>query len=236
VFSYEPGASYAKKQIHCRQLLSVIKRHSFVTNRGIASYFAAFPGLREDLAALPAEGHWIDSGGGEGTAISDYYKSISPHVSDPTQRPKTTLITYKIKRGRKPSPSVVLKGRYFDEIADSEIASADTITDLYGIFSYSQNKDVTLKRLLDKLQPGGSLYLYISDYKLIVRRNDGSECRISEWMRSIFRENITIEDIGNGTSIRIRKPIGESPKIPRLELLDTSSGSPPAQIYLELSP
>ena len=83
----------------------------------------------------------------------------------PQDRGRITGVTYKMERE---APKIeglrLLSGRFFEEIPNQEISSADIITDLYGVMSYSPRVDKVLSKYHSILKKGGRAYIFIGDY------------------------------------------------------------------------
>lgn len=202
----------------------------------------------------------MDLGGGKGMAMSQLPGMPLGEYRAATREsdlPKMTLVTYKTNLGPEDfsKNTKVLQGKYFDEIPDSEFEKADLITDMYGIFSYSHQKDEVLRRIIPKLKSDGEWMIYYgAQSECTILKKNGEKQKLFEWLKSI--PGIEVESISgyswyqvSPASIIIRrkktpslqgladKVLGrqEDIKIPRLELIEVNGVSmPPIQHYREI--
>ncbi len=87
------------------------------------------------------------------------------NLKDGSQKPRVTGISFVMEREPPKHEKLQIKtDRFFEDIPLEELGSAELISDLYGVMSYSPRLDEVLRRYHQILKPGGLAYVHIGDY------------------------------------------------------------------------
>lgn len=87
------------------------------------------------------------------------------NFKEEVEKPRVTGISFVMEREPPRHEKIQIKtGRFFEDIPIEELGSADLISDLYGVMSYSPRVDEVLRRYHQILKPGGRAYVHIGDY------------------------------------------------------------------------
>lgn len=180
----------------------IIEGHYFRTDRTLAEYVGTFgTAFQQDLQKLGPNGHWLDSGAGEGAALAQFGDSR-------TASPKLTGVTYKSAFVGNHKVRI-LNGRYLEEIALDEIGLTDLITDFYGVMAYTKAPDVVLKQYLDLLKPGGVIYLFQGHFDEMRRQKvtiaTGKTLPLAEWIRRIPDLHVELVSPDDSQLMSLRK-------------------------------
>ncbi len=168
-------------------------------------------------------------------------------------KPQVTGVTYFSERD---VPSFegklrYFRGRYFEEIPPTELGQADLISDFYGAFAYSPRLDHVIIQYLSILKESGSAYIFIDEglpQKSIdpstswtkVVTLSGRELPLLDWISKIssIESQILYDSVTKPNRIpitlRLRRKKGVVPRIPKLELIRSTNGSPPIRIFREI--
>jgi len=219
---------------------SVIRPLGYYANRLGVEFLRELEGLRGDS-------HWIDGGSGEGVAIEQYHQlGSNPEAARfggdeaaqimerigrtiPEQRARTTGISFHMSRpGRRDYGGRLrfLTGRLMEDIPGADIGCADLISDVYGVFAYSNRLDIAMAKYLAALKPGGNLYIFDPQLDRTSLANDVS---VLDWLGRI--RGMRLERTPGGLKIT-RTP--ETVSIPRLKLVSEDAQNPPVRIFREL--
>lgn len=198
----------------------------------------------KELATLGRKATWIDMGAGFGRAQIEYAQSrlgratlfqslfqgkartIAVGYTDPTE----ILARWPMLRGLGVPPGSFkrLTGRYLEEIADAELGKADLITDVYGIFAYTEDLSGTLARYLNLLKRDGSIYVHSVEPRTTIRSADGnSQYSMIRWLYNIKGLEIEVLPL----SFRIRKT-QDHVEVPKLKLIDGMADRPARRIFV----
>jgi len=181
------------------------------------------------------------------------------------QKPRVTGVTFVMERNPPAQPKLnFYTGRFFEEIAESELGSAALISDFYGVVSYSPNLSQVIQRYHQILKTGGKAYILVGDFverpqvgavgwdaplaNSRVKKANGTEVSLLDWLKSLKGFSASVEaremaprySVGSTTGgIRryslILEKTQESLEIPHLRLMDSDLGKPPVRIFEELS-
>ncbi len=211
----------------------------------------------KDLGKLGKNSHWIDGGSGEGVAIEHYhqlgkngqalaftggeskqiFEAIGKTKAD--QRAYVTGITYHMVRNVRPTYDNRLRhlvGRLMEDIPNKEIGRADLISDLYGVFAYSNRLDQAMAKYLTALKSNGKMYIFWgARMNETTMRVGGRNVPVLDWLRTI--PGITVEGGGPGAGagvIKITKT-GDPIRIPRLEFVSETNQSPPVRRFNQIA-
>jgi len=97
----------------------------------------------------------------------DKIREIGKRLSSrsPSDRPQVTAVTFAMERSDPLISGLQIKtGRFFEDIPTGEFKSADIITDLFGVASYSPKVDEVFRRYHEILKTGGKAFIYIGDF------------------------------------------------------------------------
>ncbi len=244
--------TYANTQI-CQQIYSaklseidqrasgnVLKFQDNFTHEGhINRYRKVFPWLQSsiDRVAQLKQGHWIDSGGGNGQALQFV---LSEH-------PTMTSSLISLQTSASPGPRLkIYQGRYIEQIPHQEFAPADLITDVMGPMAYSSRPDLVLTKYFDVLKTDGEILLYLGTFEEIYGRQNliitenGKVISLLEWIGQIQGINVEVFSVINKgeffdyeiLSVRITKTASEI-IVPTLKLVTIKEGAPPKMIFQE---
>ena len=128
-----------------------------------------------------------------------------------------------------------LKGRFFEEISDSELirkyGPVDLIMDMYGVFSYSTSPSEVLQKYVNVMADDGEAHIFVgrtySDSNLnksLVMLKEGRQISLVQWVKSI--KGLDVEVVAsdlfyNGpTQVMIIKKKKKSVLIPQIQLVD----------------
>jgi hypothetical protein len=209
-----------------------IAKGNYNRQRGLAAYVIAFEkSFTGDLKNLGPNDLILDAGGGKGFAGESY-------VNENPNGAKVIVVSYEAP----PSDLVErrlaiadrfthLHGSYFETIPEEKLGEPKVITDLMGVFTYTDRPDQILKEYLHLLAPGGSIYIDTAD------ADDnpstvGNQTLIS-WLSEC--KNLKI-DRKNSGSVRISIEDENQPVvIPELKLVSPGSNMvPPERKFAQL--
>lgn len=187
----------------------VVDRSLLVYRQGLCT------GFRRTLAALGPDDRWLDIGAGEGQAVLDYASARLDSVLYDTgeehpDKAKVVALSVEDRRTRRwrEVESAVgtrklqyLAGRRLREYGPGELGKFKLITDVVGGFSYSVDLSRFVEQVLDLLEVRGSFFTLLGDvqsehgvhqpyygdagFSNEIRRPDGAEVRMCEWLKSI---------------------------------------------------
>lgn len=215
----------------------------FTRSRGLQSYTKAlgepFAKKIEELNTL--EHHWIDSGAGDGVAVWEFLnnlnsKSLTSIVSLETNLTSTDRLN-------------VFKGRFLEEIPNSEFKKADLITDVFGPLAYSGQPDLILKKYLNILKDNGEIHVFLGVRNEIYGKSnmvitaDGKYLNFADWIVQIpgLKVKLFIEQRDDEGVIveKWNMIITKNPQtilnVPKLELVNLQDGAPPKMLFREVS-
>lgn len=212
-------------------------------------------GFASDLAKLGDKGHWIDGGSGEGVAIEHYFqvgganKKAAMYAGSDVARDSMTKIgalkqekrayvtgiTYHMLRTERPTYGNRLRhlsGRLMEDIPQKELGRADLISDVYGVYAYTNRFDKALAMYLTALKKDGSLYVFhdIRMYKTTIQVGE-KEVPLFDWLGGI--KGMRVERTNEGLSIRITKT-GGNIEIPRLQFVSEDNQAPPIRVFRQI--
>lgn len=193
-----------------------------------------------------AEKHWLDSGGGNGKATSQFLSGNS------NKNFHVTLVSYRTNKTTKKRYKVI-KGEYFEKV--DELEPADILSDSYGTMAYTKTPHIVLDKYLSTLKKDGLILLnlgaavsnnvigfeYISynavfGLKNKVIKKNGEAVSLFEWIRTIpglkvrLFENEKYKIFFATIEIEDRNLI----QIPNLELVHIGNkDTPPFMIFTE---
>lgn len=224
---------------------SIMRPLGYYANR-LSNDFAA------DLAKLGPEGHWIDGGSAEGVAVEHYYQlgknAVATQYASPAaeksfqriaetkqeSRAYVTGITYHMLRTNRPTYGDRLRhlsGRLMEDIPAAEIGRADLISDVYGVYAYSNRFDQALAAYLRALKRNGKIYVFHDSrmYETTIRVGD-RVVPIYDWLNGI--RGLRVERLGAMT-VRITKTGGDI-EIPRLRFISENEQAPPVRVFQQV--
>jgi SAM-dependent methyltransferase len=203
----------------------------------------------KELQKLNGKSHWIDGGSGEGVAIEHYHQlgknaNASSYTGGeakaaldaigktaPGDRAFVTGITYHMVRNVRPHYNNRLRhlvGRLMEDIPNKEIGRADLISDVYGVFAYTNRLDQAMAKYLTALKPNGSLYIHwgarMNETKITEKGK--ADVAVLDWLKSI--PGIRVEE--KGIAIRITKT-GQPITIPTLAFVSETNQAPPVRVF-----
>lgn len=214
----------------------------FTRSRGLNSYYSALGDqFKAQIEKISTQGgHWIDSGGGDGVAVRQF-------ISQAVAKATASIVT--LESSAQPQERLsIYKGRFLEEIPNSEFQKAKLITDVFGPLAYSGAPDLILKKYFDLLDSKGEIYIFLgSQYENYGKRNrvvtaDGRYLTFSEWIQSIpgIKSELKIDRFeDDGTifekwSMKLTKDSKAGAlSIPKLELVDLKEGAPPEMFFKE---
>ena len=209
------------------------------------------------IQGLTGNDMWIDVGTGSGYVLEDSILGLHEDGRDINGIPHTLGITYeptlsdieqittvqrpngtsvKNYRTRVPeelsSKHRMWSHRLLQDIPNEELPKAKLITDFYGAFSYSADPASEINKYINVIDKDGTIGIVYSNSEVVKLKDESVS--FHEWLKSIFKDQISIE---HGTSwirspgspvadeegyieagyILIRNPSGNSIELPSLE-------------------
>lgn len=166
-------------------------------------------------------------------------------------RPRVTAISYReesrVGDRLPPSRFRYLNQRLFQDIPLAEIGKADVITDVYGVFAYSEDISNVIARYGALLKPGGKAYILIGfdnlmkrDFRFVdqIEMINGKKVSLLKWLQRRV-EGIEVQEARGSTSnysTLVLKKKGEGPvRVPELKLVEVlpHPDPPPIRRYRE---
>jgi hypothetical protein len=203
-----------------------VAKNDFITNRSLFDYIHDLhPDFKTVLSRLSSDSHWIDMGAGKAKAQIEFLKSIR----NPLNRPYVTAVAYKIDRWwGLPTFNGKLEVHEgpFEFQPTEQWRSADLITDVMGIFSYTTDLTTTLQKTFDLLKIQGELYISTSSY--------GSKFKVQGQILTLEAFLATISGLkveGKWGAIKVIKEQKDI-LIPQMELQRFTDDSPPLRLFL----
>jgi SAM-dependent methyltransferase len=220
-----------------------LKGQQFEINRSLDSYLETFskrdrhaPQLEKSLQQLKPGQVWLDGGAGNAIALRQYLQEgglarvigvgyeapLDPGYSKFIRTPEAGKFTYH-------------SGRLFEQIPNQELGRVDLITDLVGIASYTKSLDVTLKKYLELLKPGGEAYIQLSETRTRLINKRGQPVSLVDYLQGI--QGAEIDKMGEGI-FRLRKKT-DRVRVPALSIRPEKYDErtvPPLREFLVASP
>ena len=257
-----------------------VKENIFYTNRGFSDYKRFLgPSFISKLRSLKRDSHWIDLGAGNARAMREYFSSVWQGLW--AEKPKMTAVVVekpldlsrlelaaflsRIETTGNGGRFKYMSGRFLGDYHPGEIEPADVVTDVYGAISYSPDLSGSVEQAGGMLKPGGQLFTIIQTRletigsregnvrNVIIRRPDGSEVDIADWLRQIQGLKLevskektrayktqfpgrppeawaptTIESVRTLVLTRTSEPL----RVPKLRLVGITADSPPRRTYV----
>jgi SAM-dependent methyltransferase len=166
---------------------------SYVTNRGLSNYAEVLPtGFCDTLGRLGSSDRWLDIGAGEGKAILDYYAPQGDAAPEKCggSGPRARAVAISIEDRRtdkwKEQASSLghdrvryLSGKRLSQYSLEELGKFQTITDVYGGFTYTENLSRFVEKVLSLLEIGGVFYTVLP----AVHLEDGTD-KLGTWYKT----------------------------------------------------
>lgn len=259
VYVLVTGSKAAAQNLTCEGLFSetefgehgmkrVLKINSFKRERAIYDYQLAFPELIDwlrDAAAKLLPGrfvHWLDLGAGNAVAQREFLKFFLERDSFPFRatavgfaKPDDAEFQFEqIQIGAEHDKEMLhyLSGRLFENIPAEEIGMADVITDFYGVISYTNKLDVSLRHALRLLKPGGVFAFLTNEARGGLRIDRENEPLRKYLSRIKGVELVASRKSLDGESIFVlRRLPGVAIEVPGLTAIYYREGKPPAREF-----
>ena len=184
-----------------------IKSNGFTLHRSLTkgrsnsdpSYFDAFgSGFKSNLLRLKKSDHWADMGTGDGNAIYEYKTIFNGKAKTTGVVVEKTKVFIQRELDLSSPSSVWLSGRYVEAIPTKEIGQADIITDYYGPMTYTLEPMSVLKKYVEMLKPGGSIYIRFG--------NGGGTVYLPNRSENIYGKTLNLPDyLARLPGLKIRK-------------------------------
>jgi hypothetical protein len=159
------------------QLSRVVEENNFNVGRELGEYMARLgPRFKAFLDGLTESDHILDAGSGETIAWSQYlmrnfhsYWNFIPHLNLSAPRARASAVTFQISDGAEEKARQagvhVLKGRFFEDLADHEVlsngGSLAGIVDFYGVLAYTSKPSQILQQYFQLLRPSGKIFFLL---------------------------------------------------------------------------
>jgi len=214
-----------------------IMRNDFPMDRGLTtlsktagtsylSYRGFGPALRREMLQMQDHDIWIDVGGGELFAQTDFltrsfsqgHATIAGVVSvvDPDTdnfRQHHVMLSQEF-----PERFFYMSGRRIEDIPKEELPPARIVSDLFGALSFTEHVDITLQRELDALKVGGLLVARLQ--KAYIRDRSGKRFGIKRYAEAVQGA----ETLMYGWYTLVMRKTDEEIVVPPLELVNFISG------------
>ena len=253
-------ADEVKKQDAIYESRGAAVPEGYVIGRTLLSYSFVLPdGFKKSLADLGPQERWLDIGAGEGRAVLDYVTGKYEALYSPGKRgeKKARVTALSIEDRRKPEwyeaaaslePRQIeyFFGRRLREYSPEELGTFRLMTDVVGAFSYTRFVSTFMENALGRLEVNGSLYTVLQDVRTEdgknkpyypnasfltqIRRKDGSEVKVCEWLKTITCIEVTCEakpGITPPIEVYAIRKVCDKVSVPPLKLVHFEAGTPP---------
>ncbi len=201
---------------------------TFGVARTIVEYIGNFgPEFKKRFEKLTSEEVLLDGGCGDchlSDALVDSGKGKYVGITFELVNRTLSFFENRILKGT----VKLFTGRFFENIATKELksfGSVKIIADLYGIMSYTERPDLTLKRYLDLLDKDGAIFIFGPSVHV------GNDYSFFIYLRKV--KGIQLKTAGNmrGETSYIITRTSEPVQIPEIEYSHAQKGVPPHRFY-----
>ena len=247
-----------------------LRLEGYVIDRSLAAYGSALQaGFPQSLANLGPNDRWLDVGAGQGLAILDYQaQEYDPRQAGRPERniKKASAVAMSIEDRRTPRWHKTAEsleagkiqyvfGKSLRQYSAAELGTFQLITDVIGGFSYTENLQLFMEKVLSLLTINGYFYTLAQDVRAEdgynkpyytgepfltqIKNAAGTDIGICAWLKSISCVEVSCTYKGDWTppieTYKIRKTCS-SVSVPPLNPERYVAGTPPERVFTLATP
>lgn len=247
------GTEFSCLKVELEQLTHILYYNGFAINRTIDHY-------KEDLGAefkqaldrLGPADLWIDFGAGTANALATHLRALRKSNSD--RIPNMLGIVYsrphqvetenpELKSFVQSGKVQYWAGRYVEDIPWVEFPRMTLGTDFFGPLSYTPRLSELLRKYLSVMEVDHSrLFVILGEAEpyptKIIPATGGEPLALSDWLKTLPGIEVKTVRVSPGAWKKVAleiKRTSEKIRIPQLELVEMTAGSPPLRTFRVIS-